>query len=119
MTNLLNTGATWLGTRLQDVAGTTISYCRGDDTSDSFTATVGQTLFEQDSQFGVVTIQSRDYIFPVSELGNWGEPARGDTITEGDEVFEVLSLNGSQPFRYSDHGKTIVRVHTKRYQVTE
>lgn len=102
-----------LSTTLQSIAGTTITYARG-ATSLTITATVGQTQFEQDTQFGVLTIRTRDFIFPVADLAALDEPARGDTITEGSDVYEVLPEPGVPAFRYSDHGQTIVRVHSKR-----
>lgn len=107
-----------LSTSLQSVAGTTITYRRLGETPLSITATVGQTVFEQDSQFGILTITARDYIIPLASISDLGEPRRGDKITEGDEEYEVLSLNNSPPFRYSDHGKTILRIHTKQIEAS-
>lgn len=116
MANLLATGAAWLTGKLQASAATTIAY-RRHGVVKTIVATVGQSQFEQDPQFGIVTITSRDYLFPVADLEELGEPERGDTITDGENTYQVLALTGEPMFRYSDHGRTRIRVHTKLFEV--
>lgn len=115
MANLLNTGAAWLNEQLASHVATSITYSRPGQPDVSITATVGQSEYESDPTFGQMEFTSRDYTFPIAALGSLGEPARGDQITEGNDVFDVSAPDENmQVFRYCDHGKTRVRVHTKR-----
>lgn len=104
---------------LDDMVGVSVTYSRG-TLSATVIATIGETIFESDTEFGVLRIESRDYLITKSRLDDagFGEPQRGDRITEtqGDEVvtYEVLDRPGAMPFRYCDSGRARVRVHTTK-----
>lgn len=104
---------------LDDMVGVSITYSRG-TLSATVTATIGETVFESDTEFGILRIESRDYLITKSRLDDagFGEPQRGDRITEtqGDETvtYEVLDRQGAMPFRYCDTSRRRVRVHTTK-----
>ena len=110
-----------LNDTLDDAVGVSVTYSRG-ATSATLIATVGETVFESDNEFGVLRIETRDYIVTRSRLdaAGFGEPERGDRITEtqGDDVVthEVLDRQGMMPFRYCDQSRKRIRIHTTRVQ---
>lgn len=110
-----------LNDTLDDAVGVSVTYSRG-ATSATITATIGETVFESDNEFGVLRIETRDYIVTRSRLdaAGFGEPERGDRITEtqGDDVVthEVLDRQGMMPFRYCDQSRKRIRIHTTRVQ---
>lgn len=120
MANMLASAMTRLQAMQQANAATPIIYRRG-RSSLSFSATKGQTTYQEDlGDIGVTMHTSGDYIFPVSLLqtlevsSGTVEPKPGDIIEESGRRFEVLPLNGDKVFRYSDPGRTQIRVHTKQ-----
>ena len=57
----------------------------------------------------------RDYIIRAELLPV--EPMRGDTITDGLEVYELYSESTAQKcYRYSDPYKQLIRVYTRRLE---
>jgi hypothetical protein len=111
---------------IDDVAGVPVTYRRGADSA-AFTATPGQSTFRVDDTYAAnVRIRSRDFLFQASALllaGVQSVPQRGDTVEEtvGDKlhVHEVLRPDGGeQVWRYSDAGRTRIRVHTKLKEIT-
>lgn len=110
-----------LNDTLDDAVGVSVTYSRG-ATSATLIATVGETVFESDNEFGVLRIETRDYIVTRSRLdaAGFGEPERGDRIaeTQGDDVVthEVLDRQGMMPFRYCDQSRKRIRIHTTRVQ---
>jgi hypothetical protein len=119
MTDLLSTGSTWLAARVQASASQSVTIARGSQTiGSSVKATYGQTQFEQDSQTGIITWESKDFLIPVAAYTLNGEavqPQRGDRITDaGGFVFEVLGDNGIPPFKHTDGFRTMYRIHTKQ-----
>lgn len=115
MANLLKTGANWLAEQMLSHASDCITYTR-DAVSIDMQATVGSTAFESDQgDGGFVRFESKDFIFQAKKLvDRIGLPKDGDTIHDGQHTYEVLSLSGSQPFRYCDRHRTLIRVHTKQ-----
>lgn len=111
-----------LNDTLDDMVGVSVAYSRG-ATSATITATIGETIFESDNEFGVLRIESRDFIVTKSRLDDagFGEPQRGDRITEtqGSDLVthEVLDRQGAMPFRYCDQSRKRVRIHTTKAQV--
>lgn len=122
MTTFFSDAIAVLNDTLDEQVGVSITYSRG-TSSATLTAVVGETVFESDNEFGVLRIESRDFLIKKSRLdgAGFGEPQRGDRITEtqgGDTVtHEVLDRQGAMPFRYCDQGRTRVRVHTTRAKV--
>lgn len=103
--------------RLSAIAGVDIRYTRGTDWI-RIRATPGSTDFTLSDQFGAVSeYRTRDYIVSASSLvinGTLVKPIRGDTILEGSSVYEVSRPDGGeQPWSFSDHGGTHLRIHTK------
>lgn len=109
------------GDTLAITAGVEVTYRRG-DACKKLTAIPGQSTFTVDEGFGaLVKIRSRDYLIAACELvlsGSQATPQRGDLIEEKvgtkTHVHEVLRPDGAdQVWRYSDSGRTRIRVHTK------
>ena len=103
------------------VAGIEITYHRGNDWS-RLVAVAGKTDFKLSDEFGgIVESRSRDFVLNACDLVVGGEqitPKRGDLIKEavGDKthVHEVMRPDSNeQPWRYADHGRSAIRVHTK------
>lgn len=101
--------------RLREQAGKTVTYTRGAN-SVSLTAVVGQSPHEQLDDVGMpVTAQSRDYLFKASDLVLASvavEPQQGDQITDSGSTYSVRSMGSEPAWRYSDHDRTTIRIHT-------
>ena len=105
---------------LQSTSGVTIKYSRG-DRNITLTAIPSETDFLQSTGDGYMeTIESRDFMFPASQLNLGGEmvlPERGDTITETvngvEHTYPVTNPGGARYYKYSDPYRKILRVHTK------
>ena len=103
------------------VAGKVVTYQRGTDWTKA-SAVSGQSLFDMvDAGGTAIQFQSRDYIFRTCDLF-FGDtqvvPKRGDMVKEvvGDttHVYEVLHPDANaQVWHYSDHGRGLIRIHTK------
>lgn len=121
MTNLLQDGVTWLGGKLKDHAGLTITYARG-VYSVSMTATCSMQEYQITDEEGFSTaVLSRDYILHGAELilnGAAVIPRAGDTITETiggvAKVFEVLPISGLKEYEPIDPDATLLKIHTKQ-----
>ncbi|QDV66255.1 hypothetical protein [Crateriforma conspicua] len=83
--------------------------------------TIGQTDYEaEDSDGQITTMQTRDFIVPVSELvdesGEPFTPADDHQIEEvvGDQtyLYQLRSPDGRRAWRYSDHHRYRIRIHT-------
>jgi len=95
--------------------GESITYSRGDDEV-TVTAVIGRSTYEVDSLDGVFTeIAAVDFLVKASDLvldSQEVQPARGDSITWGTRLFEVLG-GAVPPSHPSDPQGQTVRVHTK------
>jgi hypothetical protein len=103
------------------IAGSPVKYYRGSDWV-QIQAVGGKTDFTVDDGNGFfVKYRSRDFILKAEDLKLSGVtviPLKGDTIVEriGSTVFtyEVLRPDGGeQVYRFSDHGRTTLRIHCK------
>jgi hypothetical protein len=116
MGDLLEQAASWLGRMRSAHLSRTVTYSRGGD-SVQLTATVGRTEFQVDDGYGVIqTWQSRDYLIAAADLVLGGvtiRPQRGDRITDGGTVYEVLAPGKEDVFRFSDPYGVTLRIHTK------
>ncbi len=120
MADMLEQGAQFLDEQRQAHMTRTVVYMRGASFVE-VAATVGETIFEQDYEFGgIQRIQSRDYLIRTGDLVLDGEevlPQAGDRIREtvGDTVFvyEVMAPGSVPPYRYSDPYRKALRIHTK------
>lgn len=118
MADLFASTLGYLSAAMQGNASQSVTYMRGSQpVGSALKATYGQTIHEQDSQFGILRWESKDFIFTAADLtldGNVIEPQRGDKITDHlGNVFQVLGDNGEPCFRYADPYRTTIRVHTK------
>lgn len=106
--------------RIREQRGVTVTYARGSATV-TLAATVGKTGQNQDiAPEGGVVIRTgvRDYIISAASLilsGSLTAPQRGDKITEGSSIYEVMPL-GEDCFRYCDSGRTQLRIHTHQIE---
>ena len=120
MADLLEQGAQFLDEKRHAHMTRTVVYTRG-AASVEVAATIGQTIFEQEYEFGgIQRIQSRDFLLRTADLVLDSEqvlPQAGDTIREtvGEKVFvyEVMAPGSEPPFRYSDPYRKALRIHTK------
>ena len=120
MTNLLQTGSSWLADQMKTHASVDVVYERGAEQV-PLKATIGKTEFELDDGSGVVVrIQSRDYLLHAADLqlnGSPTLPVAGDRIreTQGDKtfVYEVMAPGNEPHYRYSDTFRKLLRIHSK------
>lgn len=96
-------------------ASVPIVYSRGMTSISGLTAIRGSTPYESSDQDGIIhrTI-ARDYLmrgsaFPFSDM-----PRDGDIINDGNDQYLVHSMTGERPWRFSDPGQSILRIHTKK-----
>lgn len=99
-------------------SGLSITYARpSTGNSVSITAVPGASVHSMAKEGEVMeVVHSRDYLILASDLvlgGSTTEPTRHDTITEGGVTYKVLDLDGQPQWRYTDHTKVVLRVHTK------
>ena len=120
MVDCIGQGAAWWGDRLAAYASRAVTYTRSTDCVD-LQATIGRTRFATEDSAGVLhTTESRDFLFAAVDLVLGGEtttPRAGDRIREaiGEQVhtFLVTAPAGEPVYRYSDRGRTRIRVHAK------
>jgi hypothetical protein len=107
---LLNYAGKALMAMLGANTGSTVTYTRGGDEVE-LTATVGESAWDvADGNGMLTTFASRDYIVDADDL-TIGLPERGDKITDGDDVYEVLAPGRQDVYRLH-HG--VLRIHTKK-----
>ena len=120
MADVLEQGAQFLDDQRHAHMTRTVVYMRGASFVE-VAATVGETIFEQDYEFGgIQRIQSRDFLVRTADLViDSAEvlPVAGDQIrgVQGEKVFvyEVMAPGSEPPFRYSDPYRKALRIHTK------
>lgn len=110
---------------LDAVTGVAITYTRGAATA-TMTATKGRTEHEALNEDGMAEIadsvdwmiDAADLLLPTRTL-----PIAGDTITEvdaaGTHTYRVgVPFGAAQPWRYSDHHRLRLRVHSIQHGTT-
>ena len=114
--SMLSDATKWLHDQAHNHLADTVTYRRG-ELEVSLAATVGRSEFEIERETGViVSFESRDYIFRVSDLvlgGETVEPLAGDCIVEAGRIYEVMAPGDRPAWRWSDPFHTAFRVHTK------
>ena len=111
MTNLLQTGASWLAAQLAAHAATAVTYRR-----DWREVTVNATLGRIDADQGTERID-REIILPAASLVLSGEtvtPEVGDCVVIAGEDYEVRAPAGLRPWRWCDPHQTLLRVRLFR-----
>jgi hypothetical protein len=119
MADLLERAANWLGKMRSANLSRPIVYSRDAD-SVQIAATVGQTTFEVQNDYGAMEKwESRDFLVTAADLVLSGvqiTPQRGDRITDGANVYEVLAPGKEDVYRLSDPYGVTLRIHTKQVQ---
>jgi hypothetical protein len=108
---------------LRDTTAVTVRFHRGSSATAVLQAIPGLSHFKvQDDNGMIVRYHSRDFIVKASDLELDGEtvtPKRGDRFKEESGTGELLvhevmrEDGGEEVWRYSDLGRTYVRIHTK------
>lgn len=129
MATLRERGRTFRNRAAPLSAGVSVAVSRvdpdtGTTTATIVTAVVGRTVFADNTVGGTrVTFGERDYLIPAADylLGPSGavcEPKEGDQFTETVNgvalTFEMMPIPGEPAWRYSDSGRTLLRIHVKR-----
>jgi hypothetical protein len=120
MTNLLDTGATWLADQRHKHLTKSVVYRHG-DAGVVLSATIGRSEFASNAADPTIeTWESRDYIVRTADITFGGQvmlPVRGDQIEETDGgvtySYEVMAPAGQTPWRYADDFRRELRIHTK------
>lgn len=118
--SIFQAAARALATLRTESASVPVVYTRG-STSKRTRAAIGHTNYTLE-QNGVISdgLRARDYVFAAADIADFGEPRRGDTITEFDEDGRQISVNEALPladelcYRYCDDFAINVRIHTKQ-----
>ena len=106
---------------IRDIAAVDVTYHRGDDWL-TLSAVPGESRFTlTDNRGRILKAQTRDYLIKATDLiidGAIVEPQRGDQIKEDRDrdiaVYEVMRPDaGNEVWRYSDAGRTTIRIHTR------
>lgn len=116
-----------LGEQLQVAAGITVSIVRGTNTTTDVPAIPGSTEYTVETQrdSGIYeTRQSRDFLIDATDYTIAGVqvlPQRSDLIKETVSgqmwVYELLPQLNEQGWKFSDTGRTRLRIHTKRIRI--
>lgn len=118
MADILANAAEWVRDQVAAHISRAVTYTRG-AYSVTVYATVGRTNFRTTDTNGrsILIRSDRDYLIDPTAIvlnGSQSEPARGDRITDGAEVYEVYSPTGEPCFRSSDPTGKMLRIHTRR-----
>lgn len=113
-------------TTLLAVAGKQVSFRRisTDDTIADITVAVGKSEFNIDTDFGLMTKETRDFILPTASLViessggvEYVTPIVGDQITEVigtiEYTWEAYNPTGEAVFYHPDPEKKYMRIHTQ------
>jgi hypothetical protein len=117
MVDLLQQAASWLSGQRAAFLSRSVVYSRGEG-SVIVQAGVGKTTFDVDDGYGgIVRFESRDFLIAASDLVLAGEvfnPQRGDRISDGSQVYEVMAPGKEDVCRPSDSYGVTWRIHTKQ-----
>jgi hypothetical protein len=112
MTTPLENAASALWSALQPAAGESVAYSQG-GTTVTATALPGSSPIVAETLDGTIrTDKSQDFVFKSADLLGL-VPQRGDTITWGNRVFEVIQPGGDRQYYFSDPYQYMIRVHCK------
>ena len=114
--NMMATKSAWLDTVRNAHMSHPVNYTRGMIT-ETMPASVSVSELEQVDQYGISTrFEIRDYIISAAYLGTFGEPKKGDLITDsftGKQYIVTPAIQGSVVYsQASAHGDNY-RIHTK------
>jgi len=117
MTNMMQDGASWLGEKLQDHVGRTITIDTGTQTFGPITAAVVEHEYEIYDNEGFFTkVLSYDWTIVASDLTVTLKP--GDRITETldgvTSIYEIVPLSNRPAVEMQDTSNIILKIHTKK-----
>jgi hypothetical protein len=117
MQDMLSLAASWLDGMRRENLSRYVSYRRGSGVTAPFPATIAGTVFEVQSEMGVVERwESRDFIVSATDFPE-DVPQRGDQITEtigGTTVtYEVCAPRGMPVWKYADPYRKAFRIFAK------
>lgn len=115
MADMLADGAAWLAGQLKSAAGRSVTFIRAGQSA-TVIATVGNSVFESQSESGVIErFEARHFIISADDLP-FGEPRRGDVIRDdlaGTVVeYELVTPRGVPLWQYADAFRASVKIHT-------
>ena len=117
MGDLLEQASGWLASQRTKFLSRPVVYSRG-ISNVAVQATIGKTAFEIDDGYGMIEKwESRDFLIVAADLALGGAvitPQRGDKITDGGKVYEVLAPGKEDVCRPSDPYGVTLRIHTKQ-----
>ena len=115
--NMMRAAEEWLKSQHSQFLSETVLYRHfGEDgtVETEIQAVRGRTLFRAENEYGVtVRVTSADFIVSALEF----EPLKGDEIICSGVRFELLAPNNEPVWRWSDNGRTLMRLHTKEIGV--
>jgi hypothetical protein len=111
---LLETATASLAAQLRTHTAIDVVYSRS-MASISVKATRAATPYESSDTDGIIhRTVARDYLIATTDFPFVDPPRNGDTITDSGDVYLVHSMTGETPWRYSDPGRSLMRIHTKK-----
>lgn len=112
--SILDAALAHLADQMQTHLSVPITYSR-DGASVTIQATRGSTPYEATDADGIIhRTVSRDYLIHVEQYPFTDLPRSGDLIHDAGEDYVIHSMTGSQPYRFSDPHRRILRVHCKK-----
>jgi hypothetical protein len=112
--NMMRAAEKWLSNQHSQFLSEPVLYRRfGDGVTElSVNAVRGRTLFRAENEYGVtIRIASSDFIIPAGAIDFI--PSKGDEIICGGVRYELLAPNNEPVWRWSDSGRTMLRIHAK------
>lgn len=107
-------------TKVRETCGDSITYSRGSQSLTVTEAVQSSTPFRITEVNGRSFVQrSTDWLVDVDALDILGLPEIGDRITAtingSSKTFEVVEFNGEPCYRFSDQGRTQLRIHCQEW----
>lgn len=120
MPNLMQRGATWLGSKLQTAAGRSATYRRGNGAPVTLTATPKLQTYNVVSSDGVLTqVESWDWIVTAEDLGF--DPIDNDrineTINDVNTTYRVHGIGTKPCFEWADTSGILWVIHSSKEEV--
>jgi len=113
MSDLLQSAIEYLDDVRKDYMSQSIVYDRGGSTL-TIVGTPSTQEFQIDNLDGTITtMASTEWIVTVSDLAGVAPPKRGDKITWGTRVFEVMGPGGGPVYEDADPYQQCYKIHTK------
>jgi|1_EtaG_2_1085319.scaffolds.fasta_scaffold101363_2 hypothetical protein len=106
-----------LGTRMQEVNQTSLTYRRGSTEITVSNPTLGKVDVEQLAAFGItlITDKLQDFIFDTADLSTLEPttPRLGDIIVWSSRTYEVLPI-ADELYTFVTSSRARIKVHTKQ-----